>query len=397
MNESILKLESDLVPFVNEILMLDDIFKVEKNFESATHMHVTNVSHWDCSQAFQDHMSKALSLPTTSLPWNYRYTYSIPMNIRQQVLKNLGVNINEMQSIMCLLLQSSTIAIINLVNFLVNHKRKRLCILQPAYFSIAPCCSIFSLNYGMEYISFKNKKAKIPVDKIIKGGYDCVWITSPIYCTGCYYNKEQYNDIMLLKDAGLTIIFDESLALPGKELCRSIPLNKNVFAIYSPHKAISINGLKFAAIICDKSYEDFFEHWVDVFSGALANSNCDAIFHYTSPNYLRECFPAYKEYINKTKASVYKTVEQFPFSSILSNSDGPYITVFTDLQIKNTITLVDFFSDLIHKCFASFIPGAINGFKNTERLCFRVNLTGDIFEMPNAVGRILSYLGNQFY
>lgn len=397
MNKNILHMQNDSMAFIDEICVMDQIFSIENKVEQDTQVHITNVSHWDSSQAFQNYMSRVLFLPTTSLPWNYSYTYSIPIADRQQVLKKIGINTHRLQSTMCLLLQSSTIAIINIVNFLVNNNLKRLCILQPAYFSVRPCCSMLSLNYGIEYISFENNNPKIPVNKIIEGGYDCVWITSPIYCTGRYYNEAQYNDIMLLKKAGLIIVFDESLALPGKEFCRSIPFDKNTFAIYSPHKSISINGLKFAAVVGDKGYADFFEHWVDVFSGALASSNCDAIYHYISSNYLQECFPAYNEYINKTKEAIYETIKQFPFASILPNSEGHYISIFTSLRYQDTITSHDFFVDLMHKSFASFLPGTINGFSTTGNLCFRVNLTGDIFETPCAVGRILSYLRDRFY
>ena len=187
---------------------------------------------------------------------------------------------------MGLLLQSSTIAIVNMINFLVHHNRKRLCILQPAYFSVALCCSMFSLDYGVEQISFSDGRPQIPVDKILSSGYDCVWITSPVFCTGFYFDEEHKRNIAQIKSKGITIIFDESLALPGKELIRSFPIDPEVFAIYSPHKAISINGLKFAIIVCEKCYEDFLEQWIDVFSGALGGSNRDAVFQYLSPNYL---------------------------------------------------------------------------------------------------------------
>ena len=217
--------------FINEIFTLDEIFSLEQRASKKYGIQIPNVSYWDSSESFQKHMKQVLVLPPASLPWNYYYTYSISPENRQQVLRDLGVPETQLQTTMGLLLQSSTIAIVNMINFLVHHNRKRLCILQPAYFSVALCCSMFSLDYGVEQISFSDGRPQIPVDKILSSGYDCVWITSPVFCTGFYFDEEHKRNIAQIKSKGITIIFDESLALPGKELIRSFPIDPEVFAI----------------------------------------------------------------------------------------------------------------------------------------------------------------------
>ena len=381
--------------FIDEIFTIDDIFTLEKKAAQKYGCPILNVSHWDSSSTFQKHMAQRLILPTPSLPWDYYYTYSISDENRQRVLENLGVPLHQLPSTMGLLVQSSTIAIVNMINLLVHYRRKRLCILQPAYFSVALCCSMFSLGYGTEQIVFTNGRPQIPVDQIIAKGYDCVWITSPVFCTGYYPDEEYRKDIAYLKSAGLTLVFDESLALPGKELIRTFPIDEKIFAIYSPHKAISINGLKFAAIVCEKSYEDFLEQWVDVFSGALGGSNRDAVFHYISPNYLDDCYPAYHTYIEKNKMSIHHLAAQFPFVSVLPDTDGHYISIFTDLRIQGKSALLRLMEDTIQTAMASFIPSALNGFDPCQGFCFRVNLTGNSMELEGAVGRILQYLNTR--
>lgn len=375
---------------------MDDIFSIEQRVEQEYGIHIPNVSYWDSSSDFQKHMTQALVLPPQSLPWNYYYTYSISKEDRLQVLKHLGVQMQQLSSTMGLLLQSSTIAIVNMVNLLVHFNYTRLCILQPAYFSVASCCSMLSLKYGTEQISFADGKPQIPIDRIIEGGYDSIWITSPIFCTGYYPDKKFLKDIEFLKSLGLTLVFDESLALPGKELIRSFPVNQKLFAIYSPHKSIAMNGLKFAVIICDNFYEDFLEQWVDVFSGALSSSNRDAVLHYITPNYLENCYPAYKTYINHTKKIVSDIVEQFPFASMLPATEGHYINIFLDLKIQRKKELFSFLNDIIHKCLASFIPSSLNGFDPCQGFGFRVNLTGNILELEGALGRIMKYI-NTWY
>lgn len=380
--------------FIDEIFVMDDIFSIERRIEDKYGIPVSNVSYWDSSAAFQKHMARALVLPSPSLPWDYYYTYTFSIEERQQVLKNLGVSSQNLKSTMGLMLQSSTIAIVNLINLLVHYNKKRLCILQPSYFSVASCCSMLSLEYGTEQILFADGHPHIPIDKIKAGGYDCIWITSPIFCTGYYPDDEYIKDIAYLQSAGMTLVFDESLALPGKELIRSFPIDKRLFAIYSPHKAISINGLKFAVIVCDRFYEDFLEQWVDVFSGALSSSNRDAIFHYISSNYLYDCYPAYKSYVDHTKQIVNNIVQQFPFAKMLSNTDGHYINIFTDIQIRGKRELLCLLNNIINTALVSFIPATLNGFDFNQNLAFRVNLTGDSLELGGSVGRILQYLNH---
>ena len=377
--------------FINEIFTLDEIFSLEQRASKKYGIQIPNVSYWDSSETFQKHMKQVLVLPPASLPWNYYYTYSISLEDRQQVLKNLGVQVQDSQSIMGLLLQSSTIAIVNMINLLVNYNYKKICIIQPAYFSVASCCSMLSLEYGMEQISFTDGHPQLPVKAIISGGYDCIWFTSPIFCTGYYPDSNCINDLKQLKSMGLTLIFDESLALPGTELVRHFPINKKIFAIYSPHKAISMNGLKFSVLVCDKNYEDFLEQWVDVFSGALSGSNRDAVFHYISDNYFDACYPAYKEYICKAKQAIDKIIERFPFAFMLPNTDGHYISVFMDLKtniIKDGSHLLE---DVINTSMASFIPSTLNGFDTSQGFGFRINLTMDFEELKGALTRIMQY------
>lgn len=382
--------------YINEIFVMDDIFSLEQEVEQLYGIPILNISHWDSSNEFQKHMMGALVLPYQSLPWNYYYTYSISMKDRRQILKNLGVPTKHLTSSMGLLLQSSTIAIVNMINLLVHFKYKRLCILQPAYFSVAPCCSMLSLEYGTEKILFRNNHPQIPIDAIISGGYDCVWITSPIFCTGYYLDNENIRDINYLKSIGITLILDESLALPGKELVRSLPISKELFAIYSPHKSISINGLKFAVVVCHKYYEDFLEQWIDIFSGALASSNRDAVFHYLSPNYIKNCYPAYQSYIMQTKNLISSVVDKYAFASMLPNTEGHYVTIFTDIKIQEN-ELLYLMKDIIYNCLASFIPSTLNGFDFSQGLSFRVNLTAHTYDLKEAVSKIMQYLNSRYH
>lgn len=101
---------------INEVNMMDAISSFEQAVEEKYGIPIVNVSHWDSSLAFQESMKQVLSLPRPALPWNYCYSYSLSDQMRQQVLINLGVPSKRLPETMALLLQSSTIAIINIVN-----------------------------------------------------------------------------------------------------------------------------------------------------------------------------------------------------------------------------------------------------------------------------------------
>lgn len=382
---------------IDEINLMDAISSLEECVGKKFNISVFNVSHWDSSVAFQNKMAQVLSLPQAALPWNYCYSYSISEQVRQQVLMNLGIPSKQLPETMALLIQSSTIAIINIVNLLVHSQKKRLCILQPSYFSVAACCAAFSLDFGMEEITFRNGRPQLPTNEILAGGYDCVWITSPVYCTGRYFDAALTEEILRLKDSGLMIITDESLALPGEELLRTIPVDPNILAIYSPHKAISVNGLKFSVIACSKYYEEFLDQWLDVLAGSLSGSNRDAVFHYISPNYLTGCVPTYKAYIEERKRDIQQVIENFPFASMLPDTHGHYINIFTGLQFRTPKNLMGLLQEMICESMVSFFPGTLNGFSPAQGLNFRVNLTGDPVALPDAVGKILAYLEKYYH
>ena len=386
--------EGIAMKFIDEIFIIDEIFAFEQDAKEKYETDIPNVSYWDSSEAFRQSMARSLHLPPQSLPWDYYYTYSVSLQDRQEILRHLGVPNSDIPTTMGLLLQSGTIAIINIINYLVHQKKKKICILQPAYFSVIPCCEMFSLEYGVEKIFFLNGKTVIPMERILSGEYDCVWITSPLFCTSRYFDINQIDGFVQLIKSEITLILDECLALPGKELIRSIPVVPNVFAIYSPHKAISMNGLKFAVIVCNSIYDDFLEQWVDIFSGALAGSNRDAVFHFLSSNYLDHCLPTYLSYIQNTYRATIEVVKKFDFATMLSNAEGHYVNIFTDKIIVKKNDLSAFMKSVIENSFASFLPGVLNGYDPQQGLCFRVNLTGNPIELPSAVGRLLTYLGS---
>lgn len=99
----------------------------------------------------------------------------------------------------------------------------------------------------------------------------------------------------------------------------------------------------------------------------------------------------YKSYVEKAKAEIECVVKKFPFASMLPNTEGHYINIFTDLCVQDRSSILSFLEQTIQASMASFIPSELNGFSPKQGFSFRVNLTGDIAELKGAVGRILQH------
>lgn len=369
---------------------MDNIFEIEHKVLETTGIQVNNVSHWDSSSKFQQSMNRVLHFPREVYPWNYHYSYSIPEKYREKLLSRIGIN--SCVDAVPIIFPSSTISIVNILNLLSKCGKKKMCILQPSYFSVAPCCEKFGIDYEFEYITFNNFGIQIPFENIINNQYDCIWITNPIYSAGILLDKNYIKQLLALKEKGIMLIFDESLIIPGYETARNIEFDINTIAIYSPHKAISMNGVKFSAVICNSFYEDFFDHWIDVFSGALSCSNRNAIYHYVSDNYLNSCLPQYNNYIEKVRTEVENVIEQFPDAYTYPNCIGHYMNIFTKTSINSNTQLLNFIENISKKYYISLIPGIANGYNPKSPFSFRINLTGDCSKLPYEVGNILEQI-----
>lgn len=82
---------------------------------------------------------------------------------------------------------------------------------------------------------------------------------------------------------GYYIICDESLASQNNFLRKELSNTKNFLSISSPHKLISVNSIKFSAISCNTAYQDFFEHFIDVYSGGLPTNRNLSFTHDDGP------------------------------------------------------------------------------------------------------------------
>lgn len=375
------------IMFIDEIFELDKILNYEEQVVTNRNAKITNISYWNTSEKYQNYMLNYIKLEYITDIFNYKYTYDISVDIRNQIIRKLTGQTQK--DIMCLLSSSSTCSITNMINFLKLNGFQKLCILTPSYFSVEQNCKIFHLSFEKKSLIFHEGKYSIPLEYILSNNFDSVWITSPIYSTSKVLDESQIEIMKMLMNKKILVIADETLALPGQELSRIMPINDYFYSIYSPHKPLFINNIKFSVILCPLKNDDFFEQWIDVLGGGLLHSNVSAILHFLSSNY-QLCLQRCIEWYSKGISIIESILKKFPNAYCDTSDIGAYKTIYLRSPLHNFYDIENI-KNLIDTQYVSFIPGIFNGFSEDDGNCFRVNLSLDSLEIQNALYRILNY------
>lgn len=380
-----MNLDRSLIPHLEEI---KEIRKYEQDILNETNIPVVDISHWNSGDMYKNIILSQYAADTPLNISDYHYSYEYNEVIKRKVLYQLiGASTNNLG---CVFTCNATSAICCIADYLKKQGFKKICILEPSYFSAYACLSSFDLNVCKETITPDSAgKIEVPCDSIIQKKYDVVWITSPIFSTGIYFTKEQISSLNKLLQNGVLLVVDESASAPNCALTPSLLPNENIISIFSPHKYLALNSVKFAAIICANSVCEYFEDWIDVFIGALPLSSCTAIKHYLSPNY-NLCLSIHDKFIRSNIQQVQELCSLFP-DNYYDGTDSNYITIRNKkISYINSLKYIDMLS-IMKQTHVSFIPGYINGFTQNWGFCYRINLTLDIHILKNYLGRLFSY------
>lgn len=378
-------LKEDLIPHLEEI---KEIRHFEETVLRETNIPIVDISHWNSGNLYKNIILSQYKADALLDISDYHYSYEYNNNMKSRVLHQLlGKTINDLR---CVLIHNATSAICCIADYLNKQRYKKVCLLEPSYFSTCVCLSSFGLNVYKEKITLdSNGNIEFPYDNIIRNKYDAVWITSPVFSTGIYFSKTQIEYINALIKKGIFIIVDESAASPNFALTPNMCPNENLISIFSPHKYLAINSIKFAAIICSKSALTYFEDWIDVFIGSLPLSSCVAVEHYLSPNY-KLCLDKHDKYIKKNIQQIKELCVLFPdnyFNGVASN----YMTMRNKaIPYRNSLKEINMLK-IMRQTHVSFIPGYINSFSKDWGFCYRINLTLDTHVLKNCLGRLFSY------
>lgn len=362
---------------------------LEDKFQKETGIKPFNVSSWTVSEDFKEKFLQCFCPPPTGNAVDYVYTYSFTEELRNRVLIKLGVRAEDVDDAMLLVLPNNTIAIVNAANLLKLCGYSKVCIVNPAYFSVSQTLRSMEIPFSTVSMERRDGKYSLPLDRIRSGGYDAVWITMPVFSTGVYLETTEINKIMTLLKDGYFVVVDESFALYGRELVRKIGIHRNFLTICSPHKSISCNGIKFSGIITSKEYEDVLEQWVDVLCGNLPLSSCIALHHFLSGNY-DECCEMFQAEMEAAKRVIQPLLEGRHHTTDWKSAGSLLTLYFDNVPFAHTKTDT-FFIDLMKNTYSSILPGWLNGLGADTNLCFRVNLALDGSSLRHALVRIVRY------
>jgi hypothetical protein len=365
--------------------------KVAAAYESRHGAPPFDISHWDPSEATTKLLLKHLSLPVAA-PWiPYIYTYNF--NKHSEVIRRLVIG-TERQS--CLLVPGGTNAILSAIWWLKSLDIDSLAIVCPSYFSVFHACDIVGLPYRHIYMSRIGGEWLFPTDQIDlfmnnMPSAKAIWLTNPIYCTGVKQSDSLRPFINSLLDRGAAVVVDECLCAPSQSFARHLSGNKLV-SIFSPHKTISMNALKFSALVFNERHEDFFESWSDVLVGGVAASTFTAIQHFCSDNFV-DLQSVFFSHIDSARKDVIRVANRYSqFIEFDKETAGHYMTFYIP-RIKGARGMeMSFVERMIHETGTLIIPGVMNHFDPEIAFSFRVNLARSSVQLFGALSRVMEYL-----
>jgi len=367
---------------------IDRIREVEEQTAKQNNVQVFDISNWNSGEEYKNYLYQYLELPSINYYFDYIYSYEIDEKIHSQIRKKLNFNLSSNISV---LLPSSTLSIVNIANFLQKQKIKKMCVLQPSYFSVIPCLQAFGISVYDEQLTYTDGNFTIPFERIVRENYDAVWLTSHVFCTNIIFKKTEADKLNLLLRENIYLICDESLASIYTQLSTNLIKNEYLFSIYSPHKVLGTNAMKFSCIITHQTHRDFFDIWTDLFAGGMSLSSEMAITHFLSDNY-EYMLKKGMEYIYQNYIDVKKLLQNHQNYCSYTPASGIYMTIMTKNVPYDISTQHSFIKTLIEKTNVSLLPGYLEGFGENFGFCFRINLTLDRTPLLFSLEKVLQYL-----
>lgn len=376
-----MSIEIGLIP---ELSALADIEQLENKFFQMRGFYPSNISYWNPSGNISRQMEELVSISV--LPSIIDYSFSYEIGGLDQLLAGIGLSA---ESKGILITPSGSTSILMVSRYLSKTGIDHVALLTPTYFTVPANLASEGIKLETHYLTRTAHGFQLPSTLNFKK-VQVLWITNPIYCTGVSYNPKDIETFRnFLRDGG-TIICDECLAWPSKELSWELGQWPGFIGIYSPHKGLCTNGIKYSFIVFPQNLQGFFDQWADALYGCLPTSSVAAIYHSVS-----EEFQKYRDHFklvtDRARNFVFEAAEKYAIEMDIS-SYGYLISCYAPFIDQSRNVDIKFMEELIFESAASFIPGVRNHFDPAIGLCFRVNLARDDAVFRAAVVRIFQHL-----
>jgi aspartate/methionine/tyrosine aminotransferase len=346
-----------------------------------------NVSHWNSSSEFREKLMRTLRFAQESDPLSY--IFSEALDGQDALMTKLGFDPGKHG---CIVVPNGTIATLCVANWIASAGLDRMTVLCPNYFATLQQGRLLNIRVRKRYIRRHGGEYSLPEDvAAIEDLSTPLWVTNPIYCTGVLQSKSSVRRLGAFLDAGGTVIVDECVAWPGSEIGPELSLHKGFIGIYSPHKSVAVNGLKFAVVIFDRSYQRFFRQWTDVLHGGLSISNVVAVKHFLSDNF-SEYLQTFRAEITRTFNFMEDLVQEYSGVELDREANGHFATVYFPDLPGDFDTDRAFVERMIRATAGIVIPGRRSHFPPSGGACFRVNLARDSPQFRAALVRLIRFL-----
>ena len=349
-----------------------------------------NLSYWNTGSEYQSALRKILKCDTEQDLFDYHYY--LPEGSEKPIALKLGFSDGDCENLCIAPLTQSTIAIPAIIAFLARHNM-RLGIIRPAYFTAEECCKDFKVPCTVFDDYEEDINEKFDAQRLLGSGCQAFWFTSPINSMSIYFKDHVIKEIQKILDAGKVIVLDESLCMNGMELARKFGMQENLIYIYSPHKALGLQGIKFSATVVHKKFYDENDDIQDYYGGSLNYSCQQGASHFITKNY-DQCIAFYKDYYQKNLKIAREIIQKYDFAHVSSEIAGHYAMIFLDWPIDDEV-FVNSMKNLMKESGYFVFPGIMQDFDTSKRFCFRINLLLNRRDIEKGLNVILEYLKNE--
>ncbi|MBO5531168.1 MAG: aminotransferase class I/II-fold pyridoxal phosphate-dependent enzyme [Fibrobacter sp.] len=351
-----------------------------------------NLSYWNPGSEYKAQIKDILKINFEQDIFDYQYY--IPERLQKVVATKLGFSEKELSLASFSAFSQSTVSIVTVSAFLAK-KNLKLGIVSPVYFSVQTCCNDLKIPYVFFDEFAPNVNESFDEDLLLKSECDAFWFTSPINSTSIYFSQKVKEGIQKLLDFGKWVFLDESLCVYGKELLRTFGIQDKLFYIYSPHKTLGIQGVKFSVVVAHRKYYNEIDCLKDCYGGSLNCSNLQGVTHFASPNF-DECVTFYNKFWRDNLGLVKSILTQYDFAHVSSEIAGHYAMIFMNSSVE-TPKYVKAMKVLMQEQGYYVYPGFMQGFDTTRRFCFRVNLLLNKVDLEKGLVAVLDYFKNTLF
>lgn len=351
-----------------------------------------NLSYWNPGSEYKAQIKDILKINFEQDIFDYQYY--IPERLQKVVATKLGFSEKELSLASFSAFSQSTVSIVTVSAFLAK-KNLKLGIVSPVYFSVQTCCNDLKIPYVFFDEFAPNVNESFDENLLLKSECDAFWFTSPINSTSVYFNQKVKDGIQKILDAGRWVILDESLCVNGMELSRTFGIHEKLIYIYSPHKTLGIQGIKFSTVVTHQKYYAEIDSLRDSYGGSLNCSSLQGVAHFASSNF-EGCVDFYNTFWQKNLEVIKQVLSRYDFVRVSPEVAGHYAMVFVNRSVDEK-NFVDTMKALMKKVGYSVYPGSMQGFDTTRRFCFRVNLLLNKVDLEKGLVAVLDYFKNTLF